>query len=338
MSNEYDFVAIGDITTDAFIRLKEASVHCAVNKEKCEICMRFGDKIPYEEVYVVPAVGNSPNAAVSAARLGLKSALVSNVGSDAGGEQCIQALKDEGVGIAYVAINKNAKTNYHYVLWFDDDRTILIKHEKYDYALPDFGASARPLARPRWIYLSSLGEGAIGFYGLIENYLTKHPEIKLAFQPGTFQIKLGADQLKGIYQKTEVFFCNKEEAEKISGMPAGSDSTILLQKLHALGPVVVVITDGVRGAYAFYKNTAWHMPAYPDSKPPYERTGAGDAFASTLVSALALGKPLEEALRWAPINAMSVVQQIGARAGLLSQEKIIGYLNSAPPEYCLRKI
>ena len=29
-----DFVAIGDITTDAFIRLKDADVHCEVNAEK----------------------------------------------------------------------------------------------------------------------------------------------------------------------------------------------------------------------------------------------------------------------------------------------------------------
>ena len=35
--NMYDFVAIGDIVTDAFIKLKDASVHCDINNEKCEI-------------------------------------------------------------------------------------------------------------------------------------------------------------------------------------------------------------------------------------------------------------------------------------------------------------
>ena len=67
-----DFLAIGDITTDAFIRLKDAEVHCSVNNEKCELCVSFGDKVPYEFVEVVRAVGNSANAAVSASRLGLK--------------------------------------------------------------------------------------------------------------------------------------------------------------------------------------------------------------------------------------------------------------------------
>ena len=66
MQEAYDFVAIGDMVTDAFIRLKEASVHCDSEGRKCELCMRFGDKIPYEDVHVVPAVGNSANASVSA--------------------------------------------------------------------------------------------------------------------------------------------------------------------------------------------------------------------------------------------------------------------------------
>jgi len=45
---QLDLLAIGDITTDAFIRLKEASVHCDVSKDNCQICMDFASKIPYE--------------------------------------------------------------------------------------------------------------------------------------------------------------------------------------------------------------------------------------------------------------------------------------------------
>ena len=72
MAKKIDFLAIGDIVVDAFIRLKDAKVHCKINSEECEICMRWGDKIPYESVEVVSGVGNSANAAVAAARLGLK--------------------------------------------------------------------------------------------------------------------------------------------------------------------------------------------------------------------------------------------------------------------------
>lgn len=323
---QYNFIAIGDIVTDAFIKLKDASVHCDINKENCEICMRFGDKIPYEEVYVVPAVGNSANAAVSAARLGLKSALISNIGKDFFGQECLDALTAEGVGTEYVTAHENLKTNYHYVLWYEDDRTILVKHEKFDHILPNI------IKDPEWIYLSSIGDDSEPFYKFLEDYLSSRPAVKLVFQPGTYQMKMGVEKLKGIYARSEVFVCNKEEAGRILDQKT-DEIKELLQGIRELGPKIIVITDGPKGAYASYENKMFFMPPYPDPKPPYERTGAGDAFSSTFAGALALGLTIEEALRWAPINSMSVVQQVGARAGLLKREQLEEFFKNAPADY-----
>lgn len=327
---QYDFLGIGDIATDAFIHLKEASVHCDINKERCQICMRFGDKIPYDEVYVVPAVGNSSNASVAAARLGLRSALLSNVGGDYYGSECVEALKKENVGTEFIKAHEEKKTNYHYVLWFDTDRTILIKHQEYDYLLPDIG-------KPYWIYLSSLGENSLQFHEILQKYLTQNPEIKLAFQPGTYQIKLGKNELQYFYKRSEVFICNKDESQRILET-SEDDVKKLLIETHSLGPKVVVITDGPKGAYVYAGNETFFMPPYPDLKPPLERTGAGDAFSSTFTAALALEKSVSEALMWAPINSMSVVQEVGARAGLLSREKLEEYLAQAPENYKPQKI
>lgn len=321
---KYDFLAIGDIMTDNFIRLENPSAHVDIDKGEREICMRFADKIPYKETYIVPAVGNSANAAVCASRLGLKSALVSNLGKDYFGEECIQALKKEKVGTEFIKKHKNIKTNYHYVLWYDDDRTILIKHEEFPYELPR-------IDEPDWVYLSSLGPSAVKWHKILEEYLNRHPKINLAFQPGTYQIKF-SQELLGIYKRSKVILCNKEEAQRILGTEE-NEIRELLRQMKNLGPEIVVITDGIKGAYACDKNECFYIPPYPDPKPPFERTGAGDAFSATLVSGLSLGLSLSDALSWAPINSMSVVQYVGAREGLLNREKIEEYLKKAPPEY-----
>jgi sugar/nucleoside kinase (ribokinase family) len=101
-SKPLDVLAIGDTTIDAFIRLKDARVHCNLNDEDCEICMRYASKVPYESVTIVPAVGNSANAAVACARLGLNSGLLASVGNDANGDTCIQTLEAEGVATTYI--------------------------------------------------------------------------------------------------------------------------------------------------------------------------------------------------------------------------------------------
>jgi ribokinase len=208
-NKQYDFVAIGDIVTDAFIKIKDAAVHCNINNESCELCVRFGDKVPYEEVYVVKAVGNSPNAAVSAARLGVHSALIATVGNDENGKDCLAELEKNRVSTEYMKTNNDYPTNYHYVLWYDVERTILVKHAPFPYSLPT------NMPAPKWIYLSSMGENSVDYHHEIAQYFKDHPETKLAFQPGTFQMKLGTEVLKDIYTETDVFFCNVEEAQRI---------------------------------------------------------------------------------------------------------------------------
>ncbi len=323
---EYDFVAIGDTVIDAFIHLQEAEVHYDANQKNAKLCLDFGTKIPYEAVYELPAVGNSANASVAAARLGLSSALITNIGDDMYADKCITHLKDDNVSIEYIVRHEGKKTNYHYVLWFQDERTILIKHEAYTYNLPAH------FAAPKWMYLSSFAEEAENFHDTITDYLQKHPSVKLAFQPGTYQLKLGLDRLKSLYARTEVFVCNVEEAQGLLG-DTTSPVPDLLKSIHVRGPKIVVITDGKRGAYMLAEGKSYFMPPYPDAKPPLERTGAGDSFASTFVSALALGLTPLGAIMWAPVNSASVVQYVGAQKGLLTREELEQFLRSTPENY-----
>ncbi len=320
---QYDFLGIGDITIDAFIELKDVDIH--TNHGVKELCFRFGEKIAYENVDEVAAVGNSANASVAASRLGLKAALLTGIGKDTNGKLCENTLKKEGVSVEYVKVHEDLKTNYHYVLRFGAERTILVKQYEYEYKLPKFDE------KPKWMYFSSVGEHALDFHHEIAKFVSDS-RVKLAFQPGTFQIKLGYDNLKDLYKVTEVFFCNKEEAQYILGNNE-DDVKKLLIDMHNLGPNIVVITDGPKGAFAFDGLKYYSLPMYPDIAPPVDRTGAGDAFSSTVVAFLAKGYPLEEALLRGPINSMSVVQYIGAQKGLLKDDALNAYLASAPDYY-----
>ncbi len=321
-----DFIAIGDTAVDEFIKLKEARVNCDINNQDCTISMKWGDKIPYEFSVLVPGVGNAANAAVAAARLGLSSGFVSNVGNDRYGEETLAAFKKEGVDTTYIAVNDGMPTNHHYVLWYEAERTILIRHEAYPYVIP------KKFVPPRWIYLSSAGERSEAFHGELAAWLVAHPETKLAFQPGTFQMSMGKEKLAPLYAATELVACNKEEAERILGI-GETNIKELLEKMRALGPKIALITDGPNGAYAFDGTEMLKITMYPDQKPPVDRTGAGDATTSTVVVALAQGLPLREALLWGPVNSMSVVQEIGAQKGLLTREKLEEYLKNAPADY-----
>ncbi|MFT7557585.1 MAG: ribokinase [Planctomycetota bacterium] len=350
INNTIDFLAIGDVVNDDFIQLEEsqATVTCDANGNECMISMNFGDKLPYHDRKLIYAVGNSPNGALGATRLGLDTALMTHVGNDELGQQTITAMEGRGINTDFVITEPEKTTNYHFVLRYKAERTILIKHEAYTY---DLAKQVEGKPTPKWIYFSSVGEDSMQYHKDIAQWVSDK-NIKMAFQPGTFQIKLGYEPLKYIYEACELFFCNVEEAEKILGPVIGIDpitdkretttrkqfTLFLMQEMSKLGPDTVCITDGPDGAYAYDGAHAWYMPTYPDPAPPVDRTGAGDSFSSTFTSALALGNDIPTALSWGPINSMSVVQHVGAQEGLLTKEQLLEYLADAPEEYVAEQL
>lgn len=330
----FDFIAIGDTVTDDFIELSDVRIDKDADKGDRgmdEICFRFGDKISYEQSVVVPAVGNAANAVVSATRLGLKTAFITDIGDDDRGKKKLEALKENNVDTSYVEVHEGMQSNYHYVLRKGAERTILIKHHEYPYELP---AELEP---PKWFYFSSVGEHGLPYHDEIAEYLENNPETRLAFQPGTFQISLGAKKLSRLYKETDIFFCNKEESQRILESKE-DDITVLLKKMRNLGPGIAVITDGPAGAYACDGDDIWHMPMYPDPKPPVDRTGAGDSFSSTFTAAIALEHDIPTALSWGPVNSMNVVQHIGAQEGLLARERLLELLEEGPEDYKPKKL
>lgn len=327
-----DFFAVGDIVNEPFIRLTDAQVYEKDGQQM--LGMRFGDKIPYAESVHMPAVGNASNAAVAAARLGLTSALRAYLGDDAPGKECLARLEEEKVQTEYVVTEHGKKTNHHYVLWYQNERTILVKHEEYDYEVPTLGH------QPKWLYLSSLAKNSLPYHHALAEMLQLYPDIKLAFQPGTFQMALGVDALKPLYERTDFFCVNVEEAARILQKDVQEKRTPdyikeLIRGVAQLGPKLISITDGSEGAYAYDGSRFMRIPMYPDDREPFERTGAGDAFASSITAAMALGEPFEKALLWGPINSMSVVQDVGAQRGLLTRAALLGHLEKAPASYAV---
>jgi sugar/nucleoside kinase (ribokinase family) len=317
----YDFVAIGDITTDCFIKLREAEE--LTSHGVVELCMPFGTKLEYESATEVWGTGNASNAALCVAKLGFSAALVSSVGDDDNGKKILESLRSRGVATDYLTVHKNMKTNYYYILQHGAERTILLKHQPYPKTIPTFSE------QPEWLYFSSAGDDA--FQNSVGRYCKDHG-IKLAFQPNTDQIQAGYERLKDVYAATEVFICNKEEAQQIVGTQE-ADMKKLLTAIRALGPKIAVITDGVNGASIQTDAGSSHVPMYPDPAPPVSRTGAGDVSASTTVAYIGKGLAPQEALMRGMINAAAGVQAIHAQLGTLTPDEIEAWYGKRPSEF-----
>lgn len=325
MENKIDILAIGDIAAEPFIKIKEAEIEPEKNSGEFNLCLDYGGKVPYESATECFAVGNSANVSIAGSRLGLKTSMISYVGNDNIGTRDIEKLIEENVDTSNVEIIKGMESNYHYVLWYKGERTILVKHTDFPYKLPEIRVE------PRWIYLSSLSSNSLSYHEEILNYLQTHPEVSFAIQPGTFQIRLGLEKLKELYKRTNVYFSNKVEAQRVLESKE-ENIDYLLKEIYNLGPKLVVITDGIKGSYSFDGEEILFMKSFYKESETLESTGAGDAYSGAFISALIYGKTVKEALVWGTINSKSVVQYVGPHEGLLNKEQIEKRLNELREE------
>jgi sugar/nucleoside kinase (ribokinase family) len=328
-----DVIVIGDVATDIFLRLPDKVVTANRDETGHHLVIPFGGKVLCDKDATVAAGGDAANAAVAFARLGLRVALASFLAHDQFGRDLLVSLRTEGISTNLVHMDDPAETNRNYILWFGSDRTILVRHQSFNYHWPHL----RPSEVPAWIYLTSVGENALAYEHQILEWLGENPTVKLAFRPGTAQLEAGLDRLAPLCARADVLIIGDDDARRLVG-GAGTPVEALLDALVARGPERVVVPRRDGGALAEDRVGRYRVDGFPDPTPVYERTGADDAFAATVVAGLVAGRPLEVALRRAPVNAMSVTHEIGAQAGLLREDELEASLAEAPASFVVETL
>ena len=304
----FDIISIGDPTIDTFLIIHDIEIK-EINGQKKAV-LNWGDKLPVDQYYRTVA-GNAANNAVGSARLGLRTGYYCVVAHDTGGREIVHKMEKEGVSTRYVEKNDKHPTNASTVLSYQGERTIFVYHEHRKYKLP-------PLVNSNWVYLTSMGMGFETIYKDLAKYLDRY-KVKLGFNPGTFQLRAGPKANKLMLERTDLLSVNVEEAQSWVG-DCARDPEQLCKKLLALGVKAVALTDGRKGAYSYSDEGFYYLPEYPG--PRIEATGAGDSFTTAYIAALFYGHPHSEALRWGPMNAGSVVLQVGPQAGLLTKREL----------------
>lgn len=306
----FDIISIGDATIDTIIKMHDASLLCKKNAENCLLCFHYGDKIPVQHMTRLVA-GNAANNAVACSRLGMNAAYCGILGYDENGDWIIKKLRDEGVATVYVTQPKGAISNASTVINFKGERTIFVYHAPRTYKLPAMDGT-------HWVYYTSVGKNHSSYNRAIVAFVKK-TGYKLGFNPGTYQLRAGVVSMKPILKVCAALFVNVQEAELLVGKTNNIKS--LLDALFRLGPKLVVITDGMHGSYAFNGDMFFKMGIVKGTT--VERTGAGDAYASTFIAALHFGKSIPEAMCLSATNSMSVVGKIGPQAGLLTMQELL---------------
>ncbi len=317
----FDVVCLGDVTIDAFLDIKEESLHARINRETQELCVKYGDKIPVQDSLFLLG-GNACNVSVGLSRLGLKSALMAEMGDDEFSQKIIKGLNKENVSEVLALQTAGSTTSFSMILSFRGERTIFNQQVQrlHNFSFDNFETN--------WMYMTSIGYRWDKAYGEAVGFAKKN-KVRIGFNPGTLQIDAGADVIKDVLEISDILFVNKEEAAELIDYELRirnyrqdeEEMEKLLKNLQSLGPKTVVITDGRSGSYCMPDNgKVYYKKAI--HREVVENTGAGDAYSTAFLGAVIHGKSIEEAMEWGSRNAASVIQKIGAQSGLLTKKEL----------------
>ena len=305
-------LAIGAATQDIFLTGKVFTARRDVRTRDYVEILPLGSKLEVENVHFDTG-GGATNAAVTFARQGLTASIATKIGVDPAGGEVLRILRREGVNIDHVAKDARLHTGFSTLLVAPSgERTVLVYR----------GAAANLQARDfkigslhaDWFYISSLA----GDLGLLAKLLDRARKVnaQVALNPGSAELKQ-AKKLRKLLPGVSVLFANKEEMQELFDVEDGRE----LLRTATSSCHMAVMTDGAKGSYVCDGINIFFAGQYQKVKV-VDRTGAGDAFGSGFVAALAKGAEIADAITLASANATAVVQKIGAKSGILQEGRL----------------
>lgn len=271
--------------------------------------------------------GGGANAAVAAARLGLRVGLVSSIGRDDVGAQVEQALKQEGVDTTFLSHVSLEQTGISLSLL---DESCGQQSSLYAGGANRFLDLTEDVQKTfhttAWVYITSFGEAREENLGILAEALEQE-NTRLALAPGAGDLRNGRSFFSRILPRTEILILNEKELPAFWGEEVRTTEDAAT-RLIADGVRMVVITRGGQGAALYTAHDSFSVPAVVSSV--LDTTGAGDAFGATLVASLSQEDDLERAVARAAINAGSVVSTHTAQTGLLTESVLEDKMRRTP--------
>ena len=326
----HDIITIGGVTEDIMFHTGEAQIIKNPKKTGSRYLFAFeaGGKILADQEVLYTGGGGGANTAISFSRLGLKTALVASIGRDLSGQRLFTRLKKEKVNLNNLQILDKRWTGISFIITAGKRNERIIFTDRAANDQFKINKAIFRKLKAGWYYLTSLsGDHWRDNLDFIFQTAQKK-KTPVAWNPGSLQLKAGLNFLKKYLKQTEVLILNKEEAMELAGSKRKNvKAEVLFKDLSKLGPKIISITDGVKGAYVYQNNEQLFAKAIGNK--PVNKTGAGDAFGSSLVGGFILYNDLERALRLAIIRSGFVVMKIGAQEGLLTRSQAEDKINLA---------
>ena len=262
------------------------------------------------------AGGKGANQAVAASRAGGAVTFIARVGRDANGEQAMAGFAADDINVTHVIRDPSNPSGVALIFVGENgENSIAVASGANDKLSPADVRQAKAAFLQARIVLLQLETPLPTVTACIA--LAAAAGVRVALNPAPARL-LPARLLKRI----DLLTPNQSETELLTGVAVSNEASAAraADKLLERGVKSVVITMGARGAFVAGEGARQMIPGF--KVKAVDATGAGDVFNGALVVALAEGRPLLDAARFASAAAALSVIRFGAQPSAPTRPEI----------------
>jgi ribokinase len=296
-------VVVGSINVDLVVRLARLP--------------RPGETLAADELHTIPG-GKGANQAVAAARLGAAVQMIGRVGDDAFGPRLRAGLASEGVNTDNVMVTADCSSGVALIgVEASGENAIILAAGANGRLTPDDVLQRQEVFRTADVLLLQLETPPETVAAAVA--LARKQGVPIVLDPApapTGPLPVAAADV-------DILTPNQTEAEALSGVVVDdlAQARIAAEALHCLGARKVVLKLGALGALLYDDQGRCEHVATAEVKV-VDTTAAGDAFTAALGVAVAEGKPLPEAVRFACAAGTLAVTRFGAQPAMPTRAEV----------------
>ena len=268
--------------------------------------------------------GEAVNESMAAAKLGVKTGILTSLGKDEAGDMIVAALQRCGVDTGLIIRSAQHPTPVTTMFVRDDGtrKSVTNSAHRYNFHPEQYAGS---FSGAKALLLGSLFRAPFDDPDIIHAVLqaakaagqTVFADTKLP----NFR-KLSLDDLAGSLDLIDYITPNEDEAKYYSGK---QDPEAMADIFLDYGIRNVVIKLGGKGC--FFKNTQVSLQLPPHKIKAVDATGAGDNFLAGFASEILRGSTPQEALAFANACGAICTTAVGAATALQSREQVLKFMN-----------
>jgi 2-dehydro-3-deoxygluconokinase len=284
-----------------------------------------------QRLYLEGYGGDTSNATIAAARHGAKTAYITALGLDFIGDRFIELWQREGVNTDGVRRLTTRPTAVYFTLHGPKGHEFVdYRHDSAASALTAADLPREILASTRVLFASGVSQGIsasaadavfvaidiVRAAGGVVAYDTN-------YRPRLWPARRAAAVMQAAIEQAAIVFPGMEDSRAMLGL---TDPDRILDHYLRLGPRIVVLKMGDRGAYLATQNDRIRIP--PHRVTVVDASGAGDTFCGSFLARWLAGDDPRHAARYASTTAALKCTGYGAVTPIPSQAEVLAALTA----------